>query len=121
MIDNYYDLFLGYLNKINFYNNFDKSIKTCFTDDKLVINFLYENEYFWNFTLILYKSNIIEYYSNNQRVLYKFDVPYTQSNNPEDLKYYLLNSISEMEKLGDFPIEDKIKNFIKYVLDLKDF
>ena len=74
MIDNYYDLFLGYLNKINFYHNFDKSIKTYFTDDKFIITLLTEEPFVCNFELTLSTRNKIEYYSNNILMLQNYNM-----------------------------------------------
>lgn len=116
MINNYYDLFLGYLNKINFYNNFDKSIKSYFTNDDFVITLLTENPV-KNYELVLSRKNKIEYYTDNYLIFSNDETPIIETNNPENIKYFLVNSLSELEKEGKYLIDDKIKKFINYILN----
>ena len=65
MYNNYYNLFLDCVNKINFYNNYNKSVKCYFTNDNFII-LTEDKEKKEIYKLIINTNQKISYFVNNK-------------------------------------------------------
>ena len=85
MYNNYYNLFLDCVNKINFYNNYIKSIKCYFTNDNFII-LTEDKEKKEIYKFIINTNQKISYFVNNKLIFSFVDYLSKLSNDKEKLK-----------------------------------
>ena len=111
----YYYLFLYCVNKINFYNNYNKSIKCYFTcDDFVIIAFNKEKKEMYK--LIINTDQKISYFVNDKLIFSFVDYLSKLLDDKEKLVMSLILNITTCEEHNQYKINDNIKNFIKFII-----
>lgn len=115
MYNNYYNLFLDCINKINFYNDFNKSVKCYFTRNKfIVININKEKKE--TYKLVINTNQKISYFINDKLIFSFVDYLSKDLNDKENLIISLLININNHEEDNQYKINDNIKNFINFII-----
>lgn len=115
MYNNYYNLFLDCVNKINFYNNYNKSVKCYFTNDKFII-LTEDKEKKEIYKLIINTNQKISYFVNNKLIFSFVDYLSKLLNDKERLTMSLILNITTCEEHNQYKVNNDIKNFIKFVI-----
>lgn len=115
MYNSYYYLFLDCVNKINFYNNYNKSIKCYFTcDDFVIIAFNKEKKEMYK--LIINTDQKISYFVNDKLIFSFVDYLSKLLDDKEKLVMSLILNITTCEEHNQYKVNDNIKNFIKFII-----
>lgn len=115
MYNNYYNLFLDCVNKINFYNNYIKSIKCYFTNDNFII-LTEDKEKKEIYKLIINTNQKISYFVNNKLIFSFVDYLSKLLNDKEKLTMSLILNITTCEEHNQYKVNNDIKNFIKFIV-----
>lgn len=115
MYNNYYGLFLDCVNKINFFNNYNKSIKCYFTNNNFIIT-TEDKEKKEIYKLIVNTNQKISYFINNKIIFFFTDYLSRLLDDKNKLKMSLYLNLGNIQENNDHKINDSIINFITFIL-----